>query len=88
MSDFKRIVAEAYDTIAERYLEWRARQPRQEELVHWLDILHSHIPPAARVLDIGCGAGGPLTRTLSETYDVTCVDISGRQLELATAANI
>lgn len=83
MRDPKRIVADAYDQIADHYLEWRARQPRQEELARWLDLLHSRVQPGARVLDIGCGAGIPLTRALAEIYDVTGVDISARQIELA-----
>jgi hypothetical protein len=81
MDDPKRIVADAYDQIAERYLEWRARQPRQEELTRWLDLLRSYVRPCARVLDIGCGAGIPLTRALSEDFDVTGLDISARQIE-------
>jgi SAM-dependent methyltransferase len=36
-----------------------------------------------RILDIGCGAGIPLTLALSETFDVTGVDVSTRQIELA-----
>src|SRR5690348_18187519 len=83
MNDPKRIVADAYDHIAERYLEWRARQPRQEELTRWLDLLHNYVRPGARILDIGCGAGMPLTFELSKTFDVTGVDISIRQVDLA-----
>jgi ubiquinone/menaquinone biosynthesis C-methylase UbiE len=84
MKDPKRIVADdAYDQIAERYLEWRALQPRQEGLTRWLNLLRNHLQPGAAVLDIGCGAGIPLTRTLSESFDVTGVDVSVRQIELA-----
>lgn len=83
MKDPKRIVSEAYDQIAERYLEWRARQPRQEEITRWLNLLRDEVRPGARVLDIGCGAGLPLTRALAEDFDVTGVDISARQVELA-----
>jgi ubiquinone/menaquinone biosynthesis C-methylase UbiE len=83
MKDLKRIVSDAYDRIAERYLEWRARQPRQEEFVRWLSLLNNHVRPGARILDIGCGAGIPLTLALSNTFDVTGVDISARQIELA-----
>jgi SAM-dependent methyltransferase len=72
-----------HNQIAERYLEWRAQQPRQEELTRWLNLLHDHLQPGAVVLDIGCGAGIPLTRALSESFDVTGVDISARQIELA-----
>ncbi len=83
MKDPKLIVSEAYDLIAERYLEWRARQPRQEELARWLGHLGDHVRHGAQVLDIGCGAGIPLTLALSRTFDVTGVDISARQIELA-----
>ena len=83
MKDPKVIVSDAYDQIAERYLEWRARQPRQDELMRWLNLLQDYLQPGARVLDIGCGAGIPLTSALSETFDVTGIDISARQIELA-----
>lgn len=83
MKDPKTIVSDAYDRIGERYLEWRARQPRQDESARWLGLLQERVPPGARVLDIGCGAGVPLTAALSTTFDVTGVDISARQIELA-----
>ena len=80
--DPKRLVATSYDRIAERYLEWRANQHRKDA-APWLSILREHLAPCSRVLDVGCGAGIPLTRILAETYDVTGVDISIRQIELA-----
>src|SRR5262245_2941568 len=83
IKDPKLIVAEAYDNIAERYLEWRAQQPREGELAQWLGLLSDEVQPGARVLDIGCGAGIPLTEALSKTFNVTGVDISARQIELA-----
>jgi 2-polyprenyl-3-methyl-5-hydroxy-6-metoxy-1,4-benzoquinol methylase len=79
----KCIVSDAYDRIAERYLEWRARQPCQEEFVRWLSVLNNHVRPGVRILDMGCGTGIPLTLALSNTFDVTGVDISARQIELA-----
>ena len=35
------------------------------------------------MLDLGCGAGDPMTRKLAQQYDVVGVDISPRQLALA-----
>ena len=37
----------------------------------------------SRVLDLGCGGGGPATRALAARHDVVGVDISERQLERA-----
>jgi SAM-dependent methyltransferase len=39
--------------------------------------------PDAAVLDLGCGAGVPVTRWLARRFAVTGVDVSARQLELA-----
>jgi DUF1680 family protein len=35
MKEAERIVSGAYLQIAERYLEWRGWQPRDEELARW-----------------------------------------------------
>ncbi len=41
----------------------------------WLDLMLSHLPPAATVLDLGCGMGEPIARYLIETgCRVTGVD--------------
>jgi ubiquinone/menaquinone biosynthesis C-methylase UbiE len=80
--DPKRLVADSFDRIAERYLEWRAGQHR-EGAAPWVSVLKERLPPRSRVLDLGCGAGIPLTRMLAESFDVTGVDISARQVELA-----
>jgi ubiquinone/menaquinone biosynthesis C-methylase UbiE len=78
----KRLVADSFDRIAERYLEWRAEQHR-EGAAPWVSVLKERLAPRSRVLDLGCGAGIPLTRMLAESFDVTGVDISARQVELA-----
>jgi len=80
--DPKRLVAESYDRIGERYLQWRAEQHR-EGAVPWVSMLKERLAPRSEVLDLGCGAGIPLTRLLAETFDVTGVDISARQVDLA-----
>jgi SAM-dependent methyltransferase len=50
----------------------------------WLDELAVRIPPGARVLDLGCGAGVPAALDLMQRgFNVTGVDISEVQVERA-----
>ena len=82
MSDPTQIVAAGYDAIAEAYLAWSQAEDfggRAKYLAYLLDAL----PDAVDVLELGCGAGLPVTRALAEHMEVTAVDISRRQLELA-----
>ena len=76
------MVARGYDEVAQRYLEWsplRPSGPRREYLQRALDL----VPAGARVLELGCGAGVPMTAALAEGRHVTGVDISATQVELA-----
>jgi SAM-dependent methyltransferase len=79
--DPKRIVAAGYDAIAEAYRDWAEADawPRLE----WLALLEAELEDGAEVLELGCGAGVPVTRRLAARFRVTGVDISARQLELA-----
>jgi SAM-dependent methyltransferase len=69
-----------YDDLAETYAAGRQRfdtTPILEEFAHFL-------PPAARVLDAGCGAGEPVARYFVARGDaVTGIDGSERLLALA-----
>ena len=49
----------------------------------YVGVLLQELPPGARVLELGCGAGVPIARALAQRFDVTGVDISARQIELA-----
>jgi SAM-dependent methyltransferase len=80
--DPKRLVAAGYDKIAQRYLEWSALRPSAVRL-HYLERAMGLIPPGADVLELGCGAGIPMTRALAADRDVTGVDISAAQIEMA-----
>ncbi len=80
--DPKRAVASGYDRIAERYLRWTRERPAAVRR-RYLELLMSRVPAGGRVLDLGCGAGDPMTRMLAQRYDVVGVDISARQLALA-----
>ncbi|HEU0025514.1 MAG TPA: class I SAM-dependent methyltransferase [Ktedonobacterales bacterium] len=81
----KRVVAEGYDAVAERYLTWSAGISDASRQRYTLALLDG-LPAGARVLELGCGAGGPTTRTLAARFAVTGVDISARQVELAQQA--
>jgi len=80
--DPKRVVADGYDVIADRYLEWSARRPSAVRL-NYLGRAVALIPPGAEVLELGCGAGIPMTRALAADRRVTGVDISATQIEMA-----
>lgn len=78
--DFKKTVRDGYNTIANRYL---AERTRDSQDVRLLDELMERLPTNAKVLDAGCGAGIPISQILSEHFEVTGVDFSEAQVELA-----
>jgi SAM-dependent methyltransferase len=80
--DPKRIVAAGYDAMAQRYLEWSALRPSAVRL-EYLQRAIELIPRGSDVLELGCGAGIPMTLTLAAERRVTGVDISATQIELA-----
>jgi SAM-dependent methyltransferase len=83
--DPKRIVADGYDRVAERYFAWSDARPSPTRLA-WLERAQQLIPPDADVLDLGCGAGVPMTRALATAgRRVTGVDLSTRQVAMARA---
>ena len=68
--------------MAEQYL---ATKDHEDPLaLTALEDLATLLPREAAVLDLGCGAGVPVTRWLSDKgFAVTGVDVSARQLDLA-----
>lgn len=77
----KRLVARGYDRIAGDYLA--SKGPLGPETEALLSALTAGLGPPARALDLGCGAGVPVTRWLAARCRVTGVDLSGGQLALA-----
>jgi SAM-dependent methyltransferase len=82
--DPKRVVAAGYDAMAERYLVWSDLQPSATRL-QYLALSQDLIPIGADVLDLGCGAGIPMSATLATGRSLTGVDISAVQIALARA---
>jgi cyclopropane fatty-acyl-phospholipid synthase-like methyltransferase len=76
--DYKRLVIDGYDRCAAAFNAERATEAAEA-----LAPLMSRLPAGARVLDLGCGAGVPVARTLAERFDVIGADISASQLAFA-----
>jgi len=74
-------VRRGYDAIADRYAEWAASF--ESPAMRWVEKLEQRLPERSRVLDLGCGGGGPATRALAARHELVGVDISERQLERA-----
>lgn len=79
----KKIVEESYDDIADWYLQWVQGQksPRGD----YTERVLKDVPAAnARILELGCGAGIPITRMLLDRgADVVANDISSKQISMA-----
>ena len=78
----KTIVEEGYDRIAEAYsrLEGDEQWPRMK----WLGKALAILVPGSAVLDLGCGSGDPADIEIAKLHQVTGVDISKAQVELAS----
>lgn len=73
--NYKALVQRGYDHCAAAY-----EQARQSEACPELELLTRRLPQGAQVLDIGCGAGVPIARTLAQRFRITGVDISEEQI--------
>lgn len=78
--DGKKIVKTGYNTIA---VEYSMNRCETSEDVVFLEELMRRLPQKANVLDAGCGAGIPITRLLSMSFNVTGVDFAEAQIALA-----
>jgi len=78
------IVQNAYDHIAQWYLEWvkSDKSPRERYVKKVLE----RLPPSPCILELGCGPGIPVLDMLLEyRARVTANDISAKQIEMAKA---
>lgn len=81
LDDQTELVRRGYDELSYRY---RADDQDPPGYRPWLERLQRLVPPAGQVLDLGCGCGVPVARTLAAAgYRVTGVDISAVQVSRA-----
>lgn len=78
--DTKKMVKEGYNAIAVKYLTARLEDSEDMQL---LKELVCRLPRGAKILDAGCGAGVPVTKFLSQFFEVTGVDFAENQINLA-----
>ncbi|HJR15183.1 MAG TPA: class I SAM-dependent methyltransferase, partial [Rhodanobacteraceae bacterium] len=57
-------VSDLYERFAHQYISDRSRVPWNEQ--PWLDRFVDGLPEGRRVLDLGCGAGAPIGKYLSD----------------------
>lgn len=82
--DPKKLVEQGYDHMAEQYLDWveGQRSPRERYTTKLLE----SAPASPRILELGCGAGVPITRMLLDRgAQVVANDISAKQISMAKA---
>lgn len=82
MEERRKIVASGYDALGSDFADWQSAtgiDPRDRVLAEFI----RRTPPRARVLDLGCGSGIPSTRELSKKFEVTGIDASISQIEMA-----
>jgi SAM-dependent methyltransferase len=81
VEDPKQLVRRGYDRLGDRY---RADDADEGIYAPWLATLRTRTPPGGAVLDLGCGCGIPVARSLAHAgYRVTGVDFSQAQLRRA-----
>jgi len=83
VSQHSAVIADGYDRISSTYLAWSSQSAGRQHVKHMaLETLGS----GSRILELGCGAGVPLTKALlSAGHHVTGIDISPGQIRAAKA---
>ncbi len=79
----KDIVRQGYDKLSYVYRGDDDTPEGNAEYAAWMELLVQRLPQGVPVLDLGCGCGLPVTKLLSERFEVTGVDFSTVQISRA-----
>ena len=74
-------VRQGYDEVADAYARERSEIPQERAII---ETFLSQSEQTARVLDLGCGQGTPVSHAIGDSTAVLGLDISYEQLALAT----
>ena len=77
-ADYRALVRAAYDRCAMDYASQRRATAEVE-----LNLITERLEAGSKILDVGCGAGIPVARHLTKTFDATGIDISSSMIVLA-----
>ena len=75
------IVEKGYDKVAQAYSRLEGDEPWPR--MKWLSKALAELESGSAVLDLGCGSGDPADIEIAKRHDITGVDISKAQLDLA-----
>ena len=75
------IVEKGYDKVAQAYSRLEGDEPWPR--LKWLGKVLAKLRPGSAVLDLGCGSGDPADIEIARLHEVTGVDISKVQVDLA-----
>ena len=82
--DYKAVVRDGYDQIANLFSETVKNHKSYNDKVHYSNVIEKHLSGKSSVLDIGCGSGIPVCSSLATAgHSVLGIDISSGQIELA-----
>lgn len=82
MEGSRQVVREGYEVIGEDYDS--RRQKRERANIDWLDSLAPYLPTEGTAVDLGCGAGVPITRYFADRgFTITGYDLSPKMIDLA-----
>jgi len=85
MADFKDIHEHTLAVYPKHAAGWDKHRPRLLRAKAWLDKFTRSFHPGASLLDLGCGAGEPISKYLIEqNYAVTGIDSSPAMIEIAS----